>query len=616
MDTFGVFEVRELNLELSTVREKWTHFISENGLRQEDVDYTLGIFDGSDTLIGTASLRGNIIKEVAIAPSARESSLTNTLLSRIISHAFEIGYDNVMIFTKPEYLDTFRSLSFHKIGSAPGVVLLESDPRGLSSYVKYLSDLHREGRNGVVVMNANPMTLGHKWLIEKASSQVDNLYVIPVSDNPRNEFSYGERVDILRRETNRLGNVTICEGSPYVISESTFPSYFLKEKSLAADTHIRLDLDIFASAIVPALQTSVRFAGSEPNDPLTLRYNELMGEILPQRGVEVVIFDRLIQNDQIVSASSVRKMMRSSGGYTQLARQVVPSSIPYIFAHMAADALDAELTLTPKPGLVDRHDRGAHRDMDYYLMKRSIDTLRPWLAGIAVAAFDGADKDEIRQLGLQAEQAMLTSTRGINTHRGALFSMGMMLIAACRLAASGVNITTENLKNAIISEAAGHKQPTGTHGAQARIKYSRGGAIENATSGYSQLFSSWLPYYRGIDGSSELNMQLRALLKIMSELDDSNILYRSGEDVADYVKKRSADILKYVNDPELRGAMQVLNGEFTSRNISPGGAADMFALTIFADRICEFTDRSDQNSEVRTQHLITADSKIEIYIDK
>ena len=585
MDTFGAFEIREIQLGVKSQREVWSRFLAANGLRAEKVDYCLGLYDSSDRLVGTASLLGNIIKEVALDESAREGSLANSLVSRLMSYAFEQGHLNLMVFTKPEYLRTFRSLSFHKIGETRDVVLLESDSHGLSSYVHYLASLRRQGRNGVIVMNANPMTLGHRWLIEHAAQEVDNLYLIPVADNDATEFSYHERVDILRRETSSITNVTVCDGSPYTISASTFPSYFLKEVSSATDTHIALDLDIFARHLAPALGVAVRFAGSEPTDELTRRYNERMLDMLPERGVEVKVFDRLELGGGPVSASSVRRLMSERSGASDILDIVTSSAVPYVFAHMAADALRDELSLTPKPGLVDSHDSGAHSDMDFYLMSRSIDALEPWFVKIAVAAYEGSEVSDIRALGTLAEKTMMEATRGVNTHRGALFCVGIALSAACRLAAKGEMLTPDALSEAIVTEACSYSQPGNTHGATAIRKYGRGGALDNAKTGYCQLFSSWLPFLRNLPSGEEHSRHL-ALLHIMSELDDSNILYRCGRTTADEVKEMAAALKNEDLPPNLlTERLAELNRKFIERNISPGGAADMLSLTLFADRL-------------------------------
>ena len=124
-------------------------------------------------------------------------------------------------------------------------------------------------------------------------------------------------------------------------------------------THITLDLDLFARHIAPALGVKTRFVGSEPIDELTARYNELMQEQLPQHGIEVKTVERLTEGGQAVSASRVRQAL-ADGSLNQASALVPATTVPYLIAHLATDALRVELNTTPKPGLVDRNDNGAH----------------------------------------------------------------------------------------------------------------------------------------------------------------------------------------------------------------------------------------------------------------
>lgn len=584
MNTFEGLEIHEIPQGVPTLRAKWAALLHANGLREEDVDYTLGLFDTDDNLLGTASLRDNVIKEVALSESVRNGSNTNALISAIMAHACECGHGNVMIFTKPEYRDTFRSMSFRYVGGTTEAILMESDPRGIESYRRYLESLRKEGRNGVIVMNANPMTTGHLALIRAAAAETDTLYVIPVDDNRSTEFPYRERAAILREATAGIPNVTVCEGSPYAISASTFPSYFLKKVSDATDTHIRLDLDIFTQHIAPALGATVRFAGTEPTDALTRRYNELMAELLPAKGIELRVIERTESDGTPVSASSIRRLMRERGGLERVAATAVPESLPYITAHIAARAMLAELELTPKPGLVDRHDSGAHTDMDFRLMEESINTLRPFLARIAREAYRGEGTDIIRRSGIEAERAMLSATGGVNTHKGAIFCMGLALAATSRLLAAGITPEAANLREAIMREAQAFTQPEGTHGDMTEKRYRRPGALDNAREGYPRLFDSWLPFYRSLD-TDDNTRRLLTLLLIMSELDDSNILFRCGDKTADEIKQRAARLSETRDSTLLVNELRQLNEEFIGRNISPGGAADMLALTILTDKI-------------------------------
>ena len=217
-------------------------------------------------------------------------------------------------------------------------------------------------------MNANPFTLGHRYLVETASEQVEKLFVIPVKEDV-SLFPYEERLEMIRRGCEGLA--TVLDGSDYQISAATFPTYFLKDLSEASETQMLLDLDLFGRHIAPALGATVRFVGTEPSDPLTARYNELMKEVLPSYGIQVVEIPRL----NGVQASNVRKALEH-GSFQTAASMTPPTTWPYLIAELMARALRIELDTPLKPGLVDKDSNGAHSDMDYALMKGSIDVIR------------------------------------------------------------------------------------------------------------------------------------------------------------------------------------------------------------------------------------------------
>ncbi len=562
------FEIRELRLSLSRHRQMVERFLAANGLRLDSVDYYVGVFqlEGEEMLAG-GGLSGNVIKCIAVSPDMRDEGLSNRLVSHLISTAHERGYKNVKVFTKPANRSIFESLSFRLLAEAPQAILMETGSQGLEDYCRYLRSLRKEGENGVIVMNANPFTLGHRYLIEQALQKVAHLYVIAVKEEV-SMFSCHERLSMIRKGCADLQRVTVCEGSDYAISAATFPTYFLKELSEASDTQMRLDLDLFRRHIAPALNATVRFVGSEPTDALTCRYNELMREILPR--VETI--ERKTLYGKPVSASVVRKALDE--GSLHRAMPLVPeTTVPYLLVQLAVRALTLELDTTPKPGLVDRHDNGAHRDMDYHLMERSIKALRPYFASVATTPFTTFQQyvSDLQTIGIQAEKAMLAATGGVNTHKGALFSMGMAIAAT---------LTKPDDIQAGIKEIAHlFPQTKGTHGSEATARYHIKGALENAVEGYPQLFSDWLPYYRSI--RQEPYAQHKTLLRIMATLDDTNIYHRTDADTAQWVKRQAEEALMDFSMEKL----EAMNREFILRNISPGGCADMLALTLFIDSI-------------------------------
>lgn len=597
--------ISEAPLSLNSVRRRVEAFLAANGLRLAPLDRYVVVTrdeDGDEILAG-GGLDGNVIKCVAVSESARSEGLMNILVSRLIAIAREEGRESVKAFTKPENEGIFKSLGFALIASSPNAILMENGRGGLPEYRKYLESLARPGRNGTIVMNANPFTKGHRYLVEQAASQVDNLYVIVVKED-RSRFPYVERKAMIEAGCAGLDNVVVCEGSDYAISAATFPTYFLKKLDDATDTQIALDLDLFMNHIAKPLGVTVRFAGSEPEDALTRRYNELMAEILPGTSVAVVRQDhqpdselvegsavrqarrpidfveipRLEQKGKPLSATSLRRAL-DKGGFKEAMEYIPKSTIPYLVADLAERALRLELDTTPKPGLVDGRDNGAHKDMDYALMSKSISALRPYLTRLAVESAKDIDPAKIKEIGIEAEKAMLKATGGVNTHKGALFCIGLSVAAASNLASATGSVQVYSFKELVSRVASEIPSARGTHGAEAKRSFKAVGALENARAAYPELFTDWLPYYRSLEGDPFRCH--KTLLHIMTTLDDTNILHRRGAEGLAHAEAEAARLLEDFSESGLSS----LNKDFIRENISPGGSADMLSLTIFIESI-------------------------------
>lgn len=581
--------ISEAPLSLNSVRRRVEAFLAANGLRLAPLDRYVVVTrdeDGNEILAG-GGLDGNVIKCVAVSESARSEGLMNILVSRLIVIAREEGRDSVKAFTKPENEGIFKSLGFGLLASAPKAILMENGRGGLPEYKKYLESLARPGRNGAIVMNANPFTKGHRYLVEQAASQVDNLYVIVVKED-RSRFPYVERKAMIEAGCAGLDNVVVCEGSDYAISAATFPTYFLKKLDDATDTQIALDLDLFVNHIARPLGVTVRFAGSEPEDALTRRYNELMAEILPgtsvavvrqaRRPIDFVEIPRLEQNGNPISATSLRRAL-DKGNLKEAMEYIPKSTVPYLVADLAERALRMELDTTPKPGLVDRRDNGAHKDMDYALMSKSISALRPYLTRLAVESAKDIDPAKIKEIGIEAEKAMLKATGGVNTHKGALFCIGLSVAAASYLASTTGSVESYSFKELVSRAASEIPSARGTHGAEAKRSFKAVGALENARAAYPELFADWLPYYRSLEGDPFRCH--KTLLHIMTTLDDTNILHRRGAEGLAHAEAEAARLLEDFSESGLSS----LNKDFIRENISPGGSADMLSLTIFIESI-------------------------------
>ena len=656
-------EIQTLNPTTPRQRQRIEAFLKRNDLRFDDMHYYAAITDDDGEMIAGGGLKGNVIKCVAVDDAHKGEAIANTLISHLIAHANEEGHSNVKLFTKPKNRQLFESLSFRLLAEAPEAVLMETGIGGINNMVEQLKKIKEESEKykeynkeckedskeckenseeckeeektnlntstsqhlnistpqhlnittpqhlnpspsqplttttplrGVVVMNCNPFTLGHRYLIEQAAKQVERLFVMVVREDC-SLFAYAERKAMVEQGVAHLENVMVIDGSEYAISQATFPTYFLKRLDDAADTQMLLDLDLFRRHIAPALGATVRFVGTEPTDRLTRRYNELMHEVL----TDVREISRLEKEGNAVSASRVRKAMEQ-GDMSTIRQLVPPTTLPYIIAHLATQALQAELDTTPKPGLVDKDSNGAHRDMDYALMQRSIDTLHPYFVKLALLGCADAlpTHTSIRDIGIEAEKAMLSATNGVNTHKGALFSMGLAVVAAAheerKIAANEEQILKErnggedvlvSLQTTIKALAASFPDTNGTHGSKAKL-LSKGttaikGALDNAREGYEMLFAEWLPFYIERRKEHDAHTLHKTLLRIMCDLDDTNVIYRTDLATAEEVKQEARALL----DNFAEAALKDMDRHYTTRNISPGGAADMLSLTIFIGSI-------------------------------
>lgn len=629
-------EIQTLNPATPRQRQRIEAFLKRNALRIDDMNYYAAVLDDDGEMIAGGGLKDDVIKCVAVDDAHKGEAIANMLVSHLISHANQEGYGCIKLFTKPKNRQLFESLSFRLLAEAPEAILMETGIGGISNTVEALKKIKEESEKykeynkeckedskkcrentsylttstpqhlnttmqptGCIVMNCNPFTLGHRYLVESASRMVEHLFVIVVRED-RSAFSYQERKAMVTAGTADLKNVTVCDGSEYAISNTTFPTYFLKRLSDATDTQILLDLDLFRRHIAPALGAEVRFVGTEPTDELTRRYNELMMKSLGKD--HVVQIPRLENGGVAVSASRVRRAM-DSNSLKEAAQLVPPTTLPYIIAHLATRALHAELDTTPKPGLVDKDNSGAHRDMDHALMSRSIRAIHPYFVRLALLGFaaDMPSHDDIVKTGIEAERAMFEATNGVNTYKGALFSMGLAVVAAAGKAWQGYSITPQALSAAISKLAFAFPDTKGTHGSKAKQTAASEtatfkGALDNAREGYPMLFNDWLPFYANLSKNGEPHALHLTLLRIMCDLDDTNIVYRTSLAMMKQVKEESRDVLSRWSEathgtPQDDGGTNLdtilgdMNRSFVQRNISPGGSADMLSLVVFINGV-------------------------------
>ncbi|MDR0652506.1 MAG: [citrate (pro-3S)-lyase] ligase [Synergistaceae bacterium] len=304
--------------------------LASRGLRApggEDVIY--GLFDCDDRLVATGSLVRNIIQGVAVREEYDGEGLTAKILTSLLRHASERGLWHLFLFTKPGSAPRFESMGFRTVASAASSSLLEWGRPGIGEFLAGLAETSgsETGDASCVVVNCNPFTLGHRYLIEQAAAASDRLYALVVKED-LSEFPFDVRFRLVSEGVSGIGNVIVASGGDYAVSWATFPSYFTREEDLAS-AHAELDLEIFASRIAPVLRVTRRFVGEEPFSGVTRVYNQAIKRLLPPRGVQVTELKRLEIRGEPVSASRVRRFLGE--GRIEEARELVPPCTRFFF---------------------------------------------------------------------------------------------------------------------------------------------------------------------------------------------------------------------------------------------------------------------------------------------
>jgi triphosphoribosyl-dephospho-CoA synthase len=292
--------------------------------------------------------------------------------------------------------------------------------------------------------------------------------------------------------------------------------------------------------------------------------------------------------------NAVRSLARRSAPRTRLTTRPL---VGELIADKAVDALLQELAAWPKPGLVSRVDRGSHTDMDAAMLQASAEALRPFFAQLAWAGRDGANMDCLRMIGLRAEAAMLAATGGVNTHRGAIFGLGMLCAAAGQVAGiSGERaaVVPVRLGDVVVRRWAGEIErspiPPFSHGAGALRRYGAGGARAEAAGGFRSVYElGWpaLKQGRTLQPGEPDAAPVQACFALIAGICDTNLLHRGGADGLRYASEAASSFLSNggVGAPDWRARAAAVHAAFVARRLSPGGSADLLAMTLFVDAL-------------------------------
>lgn len=323
--------LQHINLARKHNRDEVARFLERFGLRFDDPpEFTVVLRDQAGGIVGTGSLDGEILRNLAVDETLQGGGLTAAIVSALIQEAARRGTMHYFIFTRPEKSVLFEGLGFKKIAEAkPYTALLES---GIGSVASFCDEVakkaeHLPAQRAAIVMNANPFTNGHLALVEKAASENGGVIIFAVSED-KSLFPFEDRFALIKAGTSHLPNVIVVPSGKYIISAATFPTYFTREDERAA-AQARLDITLFAEQIAPKLGITARYVGEEPYCAITATFNDAMLDILPEAGVTVRIMPRALANGGIISASTVREMIRE-GRMDELGAYVPETTLSYL----------------------------------------------------------------------------------------------------------------------------------------------------------------------------------------------------------------------------------------------------------------------------------------------
>ena len=316
--------------------------LEAEGIRRDgNLDYTCGMYDEDMNLIATGSCFGNTLRCMAVSSAHQGEGLMNQIVTHLLDVQYQRGNLHIFLYTKCDSAKFFGDLGFYEIVRIDGqIVFMENRRTGFQDYLGQLAKEKEEGKkSAALVMNANPFTLGHQYLVEKAAAENDILHLFIVSEDA-SLVPFSVRKNLVMEGTAHLKNIRYHDSGPYIISSATFPSYFQKDQEAVIESHALLDLTVF-TRIAQAMNITRRYVGEEPNSLVTGIYNEIMRKKLPEKGIECVIVPRLRSEGKAISASTVRQAIKA--GNWEALKELVPKTTLDYFMSPQAEAVVARI---------------------------------------------------------------------------------------------------------------------------------------------------------------------------------------------------------------------------------------------------------------------------------
>jgi [citrate (pro-3S)-lyase] ligase len=297
-------------------------FLSEQGFEYDpsEVECSMIVYNLKGELVGTGSHLGRILKYVCVASKFRDTTAFALIVTYMTEKLLK-KYKHTFVFTRPENSVRFSGLGYTEIASAPPLFsLLEFGFESIFTYQDYLYTLKVPAKTAdvaAIVVNCNPFTNGHKFLIEKAAAENEIVYLFVVEED-LSAFPFAVRWKLIEKGIAHLKNVVMVRGGMYIVSGAIFPAYFLKNETIndVMQRQAELDVKIFANYVVPVMGIKKRYVGTEKYCATTAAYNQAMKTILPDYGVEIVEVTRKAigleadNSPDYISASKVRDAIK------------------------------------------------------------------------------------------------------------------------------------------------------------------------------------------------------------------------------------------------------------------------------------------------------------------
>lgn len=306
--------LNEVNLKDIDEIEEISVFLENLGIRfEKDIDYSV-VYKENGRILATASKSKNILKCFGVDKSLQGENITSDLLTALVNRLCEENVFHYFLITKRDKEDVFVSAGFKLLYRGELSCLLENGIYNIYDKLNLMKkDFDISGENSAIVLNCNPFTKGHRYLIEEASKKSRNLILFIVEED-RSIFPFKDRYQIVRDGVKDLKNVKVIPGGEYIISNASFPTYFLKKKGEQVLSQAQIDAGIFGKYFCNVLNIKDRFVGEEPLDYVTNQYNIALKRELGKFGVDLHIIERLKIQDDVVSASRVRLLLKEGKG--------------------------------------------------------------------------------------------------------------------------------------------------------------------------------------------------------------------------------------------------------------------------------------------------------------